>query len=87
MCLGGPKISTPAAPPQMTPPPATKATKAPEELGTEEKIKENEGDELVSNKRKKALEIEKVRQGTKSFGAIDTAGNLAGGPPQGISGP
>ena len=87
MCLGGPKISTPAPPPAVLPPPSIKATKAPEDMGVEEKIKEDDTDELISNKRKKALEIEKVRQGTKAFGAIDTAGNLAAGPKQGISGP
>ena len=86
MCFGGgPKM--PAPPPAVLPPPAIKSAAPPEELGKEEKIKENDTDELVSNKRKQALEIEKVKQGTKTFGAIDTAGNLAAGPPSGISGP
>ena len=74
MCVGGlfsaPKM--PAPPPRQTPAPTMKAAAPPPETVTPEKIKEEGGDEdKLSTRKKKALEIKKVKEGVKTFGAID----------------
>ena len=75
MCVGnlfgGPKA--PAPPPRMRPAPPLKPTPAPTEMPTPDKIKDEEGDEKLSTRRKKALEIKKVQAGVKEFGAINPA--------------
>jgi hypothetical protein len=49
-----------------------RAAAPPPETVTPERIKEEGGEEdKLSTKKKKALEIKKVREGTKTFGAID----------------
>ena len=74
MCVGG-LFSAPSAPPTPTrqaPAPTMKAAAPPPESVTPERIKEEgEGEDKISTKKKKALEIKKVREGTKTFGAID----------------
>ena len=74
MCVGpfaskAPQMPTPT---RQAPAPTMKAAAPPPETVTPERIKE-EGDEedKLSTKKKKALEIKKVREGTKTFGAID----------------
>ena len=52
-----------------------------------EKIKDEQGDEdKLSTKKKKALEIKKVKEGTKTFGAINPA-SLPSTPSGGINQP
>ena len=50
-----------------------KAAAPPSESVTPERIKEEEGaeDDKLSTRKKKALEIKKVKEGVKTFGAID----------------
>ena len=68
--LGGP--STPPTPTRQSPAPTMRAAAPPPETVTPERIKEEGGDEdKISTKKKKALEIQKVREGVKTFGAID----------------
>ena len=74
MCVGGlfsaPKA--PIAPPRQTVAPTMKAAAPPSETVSPERIKEEGTDEdKISTKKKKALEIQKVREGVKTFGAID----------------
>ena len=75
MCVGalfggGPRTPTP--PPRQTTPPTMKAAAPPPEMVSPEKIKDEQGDEdKLSTKKKKALEIQKVKEGVKTFGAID----------------
>ena len=91
MCVGGlfgggPK--TPAPTPQrQAPAPTMKAAAPPQEMVTPEKIKDEQGDEdKLSTKKKKALEIKKVKEGTKTFGAINPA-SLPSTPSGGINQP
>ena len=74
MCVGN-LLSGPSAPPTPTrqsPAPTMRAAAPPPETVTPERIKEEGGDEdKISTKKKKALEIQKVREGVKTFGAID----------------
>ena len=63
---------TPTPPPRQAPAPTMKAAAPPSEMVSPERIKEEGGDEdKISTKKKKALEIQKVREGVKTFGAID----------------
>ena len=75
MCVGGllgGGNRQPAAPQRQAPAPTMKAAAPPSEMITPEKIKDESGDEdKLSTKKKKALEIQKVREGVKTFGAID----------------
>jgi len=74
MCVGGlfGGNRTPTPPPRQAPAPTMKAAAPPSEMVSPEKIKDEQGDEdKLSTKKKKALEIKKVREGTKTFGAID----------------
>ena len=74
MCVGGlfGGNRTPAPPPRQAPAPTMKAAAPPSEMVSPEKIKDDEGDDdMLSTKKKKALEIKKVKEGTKTFGAID----------------
>ena len=69
--LGGNKPQLPA-PTRQAPAPTMKAAAPPTEMVDPERIKDEKGDEdKLSTKKKKALEIKKVREGTKTFGAID----------------
>ena len=74
MCVGpfAPKMPAPPKVERQAPAPSMKAAAPPPEPVTPERIKEEGDDEdKLSTKKKKALEIKKVREGTKKFGAID----------------
>ena len=76
MCVGnlfGGQPSAPPPPPKMAPAPTVKSAAPPAEMITPEKIQEEEGEEKLSTKKKKALEIKKVQEGTKVFSALDPA--------------
>jgi len=88
MCVGPFKPPTPPPPPKPRgPAPTVKAaTKGPEYVKPE-KIKDEQGDEdLIDTKKKKALEIQKVKEGVKQFGAIDPK-SMPQGPESGVSTP
>ena len=89
MCVGNlfkpPKA--PAPPPRMRPAPPIKAAAPPAEVATPEKIKEETGDdEKLTTKKKKALEIQKTKEGVKEFGAIDEK-SMPQGPEGGVNTP
>ena len=88
MCVGNlfkpPK--PPAPPPRMQPAPPLKSPAPPPEMPTPERIKEEEGEDKLTTRKKKALEIQKVQQGVKQFGAINPA-NLPDTPPGGVTTP
>ena len=78
MCVGGlfggGSRRQPAPPPRQAPAPTMKAAAPPPEMVSPEKIKDEQGDEdKLSTKKKKALEIKKVKEGVKTFGAINPA--------------
>ena len=88
MCVGNlfkaPKAPTP--PPRMRPAPPLKSAAPPPELVSPEKLVEDEDEEKVSTRKKKALEIQKVKEGVKTFGAVDSS-TMPQGPEGGITGP
>ena len=74
MCVGplAPRMPQMPAAIRQQPAPTMKAAAPPSEMVSPERIKDEQGDEdKISTKKKKALEIKKVREGTKTFGAID----------------
>jgi hypothetical protein len=72
--------------PQGPAPTVKAAAAAPEYVGPE-KIKDEKGDEdLLDTKKKKALEIQKTKEGVKQFGAIDPK-SMPKGPEGGINRP
>ncbi len=89
MCVGGlfGGNRTPAPPQRQAPAPTMKAAAPPSEMVSPEKIKEEGGEEdKLSTRKKKALEIKKVKEGVKTFGAIDPA-SLPSTPSGGINQP
>ena len=89
MCVGnlfGGAPKAPAPPPRMRPAPTIKSAAPPPEMISPEKIKEEEGEEKLSTRKKKALEIAKVKEGTKTFGAIDPS-TMPKSPQGGVTGP
>ena len=90
MCVGGLFGGGPKAPPQpqrQQAAPTMKAAAPPAEMVSPEKIKDEQGDEdKLSTKKKKALEIKKVKEGVKTFGAINPA-SLPSTPSGGINQP
>ena len=88
MCVGpfAPKMPQMPAPQRQAPPPTQKAAPPPEEYVAPEDIKDKEGDEKVSTKRKKELEIEKQKKGVKEFGSVDPE-NLPDTPEGGVNPP
>ena len=88
MCVGPFKPpSPPPAPKPQGPAPSVKAAAAGPEYVEPEKIKDELGDEdKIDTKKKKALEIKKVKEGVKEFGAID-AKSMPKGPAGGINVP
>ena len=90
MCVGGLFGGGPKAPPQpqrQQAAPTMQAAAPPAEMVSPEKIKDEQGDEdKLSTKKKKALEIKKVKEGTKTFGAINPA-SLPSTPSGGINQP
>ena len=74
MCVGpfAPQMPNIPSPERQRPAPTMKPAAPPPETVSPERIKEEGGDEdKISTKKKKALEIQKVREGVKTFGAID----------------
>ena len=91
MCIGGlfggGRRSQPAPPPRQQVAPTMKAAAPPAEMVSPEKIKDEVGDEdKLSTKKKKALEIKKVKEGVKTFGAINPA-SLPDTPSGGVNTP
>ena len=90
MCVGGlfgggPKARTQPQRQQVAP--TMKAAAPPAEMVSPEKIKDEQGDEdKLSTKKKKALEIKKVKEGVKTFGAINPA-SLPDTPSGGVNTP
>ena len=74
-------------PVRQQPAPTMQAAAPPAEMVSPERIKEEEGDEdKLSTKKKKALEIKKVKEGVKTFGAINPA-SLPDTPSGGVNTP
>ena len=89
MCVGPLAPKMPAMPVQKSqgPAPTVKAAAAAPEYVGPEKIKDEQGDEdLLDTKKKKALEIQKTKEGVKQFGAIDPK-SMPKGPEGGINKP
>ena len=91
MCVGGlfggGSRQQPAAPQRQQVAPTMKAAAPPAEMVSPEKIKDEQGDEdKLSTKKKKALEIKKVKEGVKTFGAINPA-SLPSTPSGGVNTP
>ena len=86
MCVGpfAPRIPTPPTPTRQNPAPTMKAAEPAPETVTPEEIKKEGGEELIDTKKKKALEIEKVKSGVKEFGAIDEK-SMPKGPEGGVN--
>ena len=90
MCVGNlfspPK--PPAPPPRMKPAPPLRQPTPPPEMPTPDKIKDETGEDegLLSTRKKKALEIQKVQKGVKEFGAIDPSAT-PDTPPGGVAPP
>ena len=86
MCVGPlapPRPPTPPTP--QGPAPTVKAAAKGPEYVEPEKIKDELGDEdKIETKKKKALEIQKVKEGVKEFGAID-AKSMPTGPAGGVN--
>ena len=76
MCVGPlkpPPMPTPPPPPKpMAPAPMVKAAaKGPEYLEPEKIKDETDPNEKIETRKKKALEIQKVKEGVKEFSSID----------------
>tara|TARA_R100001594_G_scaffold131607_1_gene171373 strand:- start:3279 stop:3539 length:261 start_codon:yes stop_codon:yes gene_type:complete len=85
MCFKGPKQPDP--PPPINPPPPLRTPAPPRDVPRPEQIKEELGeDELVSGKKRTALQIAKIRRGMKEFGAL-TPGSIPSAPESGITPP
>ena len=91
MCIGGlfggGRRSQPVQPQRQQVAPTMKAAAPPAEMVSPERIKDEQGDEdKLSTKKKKALEIKKVKEGVKTFGAINPA-SLPDTPSGGVNTP
>tara|TARA_X000001036_G_scaffold277528_1_gene257795 strand:- start:267 stop:539 length:273 start_codon:yes stop_codon:yes gene_type:complete len=90
MCVGGlfgGGRRQPTPPPRQQVAPTMKAAAPPAEMVSPERIKDEQGDEdKLSTKKKKALEIKKVKEGVKTFGAINPA-SLPDTPSGGVNTP
>ena len=87
MCVGpfAPKAPQMPAPTRQAPAPTMKAAAPPTEMVSPERIKEEgTGEDKLATKKKKALEIQKVKEGVKEFGAID-AKSMPSGPAGGVN--
>ena len=85
--IGGGSRRQPTPPPRQAPAPTMKAAAPPPEMVSPEKIKDEQGDEdKLSTKKKKALEIKKVKEGVKQFGAVDPK-TLPSSPEGGVTTP
>ena len=88
MCVGpfAPKMPAMPAPQRQAPPPSQKSAEPPAEYVPPEELKEKDGEEKLSTKRKKELEIEKQKKGVKEFGSVDPK-NLPNTPEGGVNTP
>ena len=89
MCVGGLfcVYRTPAPPPRQAPAPTMKAAAPPSEMVSPERIKEEgTGEDKLATKKKKALEIQNVKEGVKTFGASDPK-TLPSSPEGGVTTP
>jgi len=88
MCVGPfvPKMPQMPTPTRQAPAPTMKSAAPPPETVTPEEIKKEQGEELIDTKKKKALEIKKVKEGVKQFGAID-AKSMPSSPEGGVTTP
>ena len=86
MCVGPlapPK--PPPAPKPRGPAPTVKApAKGPEYVEPQKIKEETEDDDLIDTKKKKALEIQKTKEGVKQFGSIDPK-SMPQGPEGGVN--
>ena len=84
--LGGGRQPSVGAPPQrQTVAPTVKSAAPQAEYLEPEKIKEKTGDdEKVDTKKKKALEVKKVKEGVKEFSSIDEK-SMPQGPEGGVN--
>jgi len=74
MCIGplAPKMPQMPAPIRQSAAPSVKSAAPPTEYVEPKDLKTDEGDdEKMTTKKKKALEIQKTKEGVKEFGAID----------------
>ena len=86
MCFGG-GGSAPPPPPRMAPAPPLKPVAPPADVPVVERLRDEEdADQKVSTRRKKALEIKRVQRGVKEFGSI-SADTMPQSPVQGINNP
>ena len=90
MCVGGlfgGGSRQQPTPVRQAPAPTMRAAAPPPEMVSPERIRDEEGDEdKLSTRKKKALEIKKVREGVKTFGAINPA-SLPDTPAGGVNQP
>ena len=86
MCVGNlfSPSRTPQAPPRQAPAPTVKSAAPVAEMVQPEKIKDEGDEEKIETRKKKALEIKKVKEGVKEFGAISPKG-LPSGPEGGVN--
>ena len=69
--MGG---GAPSAPPRGKPAPPPKTAAPPAEIPTPDRIDDEDAEkDKISTRKKKALEIKKVKEGVKTLGAIDPA--------------
>ena len=89
MCIGplAPKMPSMPAQQSQAPAPTMKAAAPPTEMVDPERIKEEgTGEDKLATKKKKALEIKKVKEGVKQFGAVDPK-TLPSSPEGGVTTP
>ena len=89
MCVGplAPKMPQMPAAIRQQPAPTLKAAAPPTEMVDPERIKEEgTGEDKLATKKKKALEIQKVKEGVKQFGAVDPK-TLPSSPEGGVNTP
>ena len=87
MCVGPFAPKMPPMPKPQGPAPTVKAAQKGPEYVDPEKIKDEAGDdEKLTTKKKKALEIQKTKEGVKEFGAISEK-SMPQGPEGGVAAP
>ena len=89
MCVGpfAPRMPQMPAITRQQPAPTMKAAAPPTEMVDPEKIKEEgKGEDKITTKNKKALEIKKVKEGVKQLGAVDPK-TLPSSPEGGVNTP
>ena len=88
MCVGNlfKMPEPPKPPPRMKAAPPLKSAAPPPEMVRPEDIREQSEEEKLSTRKKKALEIQKVKAGVKEFGSIDSA-SMPQGPEGGVNVP